>query len=151
VLREIVTELAKATGSRRVRSQICKGAVAETRYITLRVRPSAVRKRGSELREANQVFLVKCSMNYSYKKKQHKPPSKLCYKKNIMSTDRESGRESHQAKRRKKEKCSMKFGYTKNKMSTDMESGRGNKRARVTRGSRNPKRGKRKALHCAQT
>jgi hypothetical protein len=30
------------------------------------------------------------------------------------------------------------------------ESGRGNKRARVRRGSRNPKHGKRKALHCAQ-
>jgi hypothetical protein len=30
------------------------------------------------------------------------------------------------------------------------ESGRGNKRARVTRGSRNPKHGKRKAEHCAQ-
>jgi hypothetical protein len=43
------------------------------------------------------------------------------------------------------------FGYKKNEMSTDMESGRGNKRARVTTGSRNPKHGKRKALHCAQT
>ena len=40
--------------------------------------------------------------------------------------------------------------YKKNKMSTDRESGRGNKRARVTRGSRNPKHGKRKELHCAQ-
>jgi hypothetical protein len=29
-------------------------------------------------------------------------------------------------------------------MSTDRESGRGNKRARVTRGPRNPKHGKRK-------
>jgi hypothetical protein len=35
-------------------------------------------------------------------------------------------------------------GYKKNKMSTDMENGRENKRARVTRGSRNPKHGKRK-------
>jgi hypothetical protein len=35
--------------------------------------------------------------------------------------------------------------YEKNNMSTDMEKGmRGNKRARVTRGSRNPKHGKRK-------
>jgi hypothetical protein len=34
-------------------------------------------------------------------------------------------------------------------MSTDRKSARGNKRARVTRGSRNPKHGKRKALHCA--
>jgi hypothetical protein len=42
------------------------------------------------------------------------------------------------------------FGYKKNKKSTDMENGRGNKRERVTRGSRNPKHGKRKALHCAQ-
>jgi hypothetical protein len=33
-------------------------------------------------------------------------------------------------------------------MSTDRESGMGNKRARVTKGSRNPKHGKRKALHC---
>jgi hypothetical protein len=33
-------------------------------------------------------------------------------------------------------------GCKKNKMSTDMENGRGNKRARVTRGSRNPQRGK---------
>jgi hypothetical protein len=38
-----------------------------------------------------------------------------------------------------------------NKMSTDREQGRGNKRARVTRGSRNPKHGKREALHCAQS
>jgi hypothetical protein len=36
--------------------------------------------------------------------------------------------------------------YKKNNMSTDREKGRGNKRARVTRGSRNPKHGKRK--HC---
>jgi hypothetical protein len=41
--------------------------------------------------------------------------------------------------------------FKKNQMSTDMESWRGNKRARVTRGSRNPKHSKRKALHCAQT
>jgi hypothetical protein len=34
--------------------------------------------------------------------------------------------------------------YKKNKMSTDREIGRGNKRARVTRGSRNPRYGKRK-------
>jgi hypothetical protein len=40
----------------------------------------------------------------------------------------------------------------KNNMRTDTEKGRGNTRARVTRGSRNPKHGKRKAaLHCAQT
>jgi hypothetical protein len=32
--------------------------------------------------------------------------------------------------------------YKKNQMSTDTEEGRGNKRARVTRGSRNPKHGK---------
>jgi hypothetical protein len=32
--------------------------------------------------------------------------------------------------------------YKKNNMSTDREYGRGNKRARVTRGSRNPKHGK---------
>jgi hypothetical protein len=32
-----------------------------------------------------------------------------------------------------------------------MENEMGNKRARVTRGGRNPKHGKRKALHCAQT
>jgi hypothetical protein len=38
------------------------------------------------------------------------------------------------------------IGYKKNKISTERESGRGNKRARVTRGSRNPKHGKRKAL-----
>jgi hypothetical protein len=43
------------------------------------------------------------------------------------------------------------FAYKKNQMSTDRESGRGNKRARVTRGSRNPKHDKRKAQHCAQT
>jgi hypothetical protein len=41
------------------------------------------------------------------------------------------------------------FVYKKNQMSTDRESGRGNKMARVTRGSRNPKHSKRKALHCA--
>jgi hypothetical protein len=42
------------------------------------------------------------------------------------------------------------IAYKKNQMSTDRESGRGNKmRARVTRGSRNPKHNKRKALHCA--
>jgi hypothetical protein len=35
--------------------------------------------------------------------------------------------------------------YKQNKMSADyMENGMGNKRARVTRGSRNPKHGKRK-------
>jgi hypothetical protein len=34
--------------------------------------------------------------------------------------------------------------YKKNNMSTDRENGRGNRRARVTRGSRNPKHGKRK-------
>jgi hypothetical protein len=38
------------------------------------------------------------------------------------------------------------IGYKKNKMSTDRESGRENIRARVTKGSRNPKHGKRKAL-----
>jgi hypothetical protein len=36
------------------------------------------------------------------------------------------------------------FDYKKNNMSTDMEKGRGKKRARVTRGSRNPKHDKRK-------
>jgi hypothetical protein len=36
--------------------------------------------------------------------------------------------------------------YKKNNMSTDRENGRGKKRARVTRGSRNPKHGKMK--HC---
>jgi hypothetical protein len=40
-----------------------------------------------------------------------------------------------------------KIGCKKNKMSTDRESGRGNKKARVTRGSRNPKHSKKKALH----
>jgi hypothetical protein len=34
--------------------------------------------------------------------------------------------------------------YKKNNMSTDMEKGRENKRARVTRGSPNPKHGERK-------
>jgi hypothetical protein len=34
--------------------------------------------------------------------------------------------------------------YKTNSMSTDREKGRRNKRARVTRGSRNPKHGKRK-------
>jgi hypothetical protein len=34
--------------------------------------------------------------------------------------------------------------YKKNNMSKDREKGRGNKRARLTRGSRNPKHGKRK-------
>jgi hypothetical protein len=34
--------------------------------------------------------------------------------------------------------------YKKNNMSTDKEEGRGNKRARVTKGSRNPQHGKRK-------
>jgi hypothetical protein len=38
----------------------------------------------------------------------------------------------------------LKYDYKKNKMRTDRESGRGNKRARVTRGSRNPNHGKRK-------
>jgi hypothetical protein len=41
------------------------------------------------------------------------------------------------------------YDSKKNNMSTDREKGRGNKRASVTRGSRNPKHGKRKALHCA--
>ena len=36
------------------------------------------------------------------------------------------------------------MGYKKNNMSADMENGRGNKRARVTRGSRNPMHGQRK-------
>jgi hypothetical protein len=49
VLRELVTELAEATRSRRVRSQKRKGAVAETRYKKPRLRPSAVGKRGSEV------------------------------------------------------------------------------------------------------
>jgi hypothetical protein len=40
----------------------------------------------------------------------------------------------------KRQRCE-KIGYKKNKMSTDRESGKGNKRARVTRGSRNPKHG----------
>jgi hypothetical protein len=35
-------------------------------------------------------------------------------------------------------------GLQENEMTTDRENGRGNKRARVTRGSRNPKHGKRK-------
>jgi hypothetical protein len=43
------------------------------------------------------------------------------------------------------------IGYKKDKMSTDRDNGRGNKRTRVTRGSRNPKHGKRKAIHSAQT
>jgi hypothetical protein len=34
--------------------------------------------------------------------------------------------------------------YKKNTMGTDRENGRGNKKARVTRGSRNPKHGRRK-------
>jgi hypothetical protein len=34
--------------------------------------------------------------------------------------------------------------YKKNNMSTDMKKGRGNKRAKVTRGSRNPKHGNKK-------
>jgi hypothetical protein len=34
--------------------------------------------------------------------------------------------------------------YKENKMSTDRKNGRGNNRERVTRGSRNPKHGKRK-------
>jgi hypothetical protein len=55
VLRELVTELAEATGTRRVRSQKRKGAVAETRHKTLRLLPSAVEKRRSGLREAKQV------------------------------------------------------------------------------------------------
>jgi hypothetical protein len=55
---------------------------------------------------------------------------------------------NHQAIRRKEK---IYIVYKKNEMSTDMESGRGNKRARVTRGSRNPKHSKRKALPCAQT
>jgi hypothetical protein len=38
----------------------------------------------------------------------------------------------------------MIFYYKKNDMSTDREKGTGNKRARVTRGSRNRKHGKRK-------
>jgi hypothetical protein len=41
--------------------------------------------------------------------------------------------------------------YKKNNMSAHREKGRGNKRARVTRGSRNPKNGKKETLHCAQT
>jgi hypothetical protein len=54
-----------------------------------------------------------------------------------------------------KKKCmnmNTQEGYTdyyKNNMSTDMENVRGNKRARVTRGSRNPKHSKKEALHCA--
>jgi hypothetical protein len=52
---ELVTELAHATRIRRVRSQKRKGAVAETRYKTPRLRPSAVGKRGSELREAKKI------------------------------------------------------------------------------------------------
>jgi hypothetical protein len=38
----------------------------------------------------------------------------------------------------------VKMDYKKNNVSTDRENGRGNKRARVTRGSWNPKHGKRK-------
>jgi hypothetical protein len=45
-----------------------------------------------------------------------------------MRTDRENGL----------------IDYRNNNMSTNREKGRGNKRARVTRGSRNPKHGKRK-------
>jgi hypothetical protein len=37
-----------------------------------------------------------------------------------------------------------KLDYKKNEMSTDMENGQGNKRARVTRGSWNPKHGNRR-------
>jgi hypothetical protein len=36
------------------------------------------------------------------------------------------------------------FDYKRNNMSTDREKGTGNKRARKTRGSRDPKHGKRK-------
>jgi hypothetical protein len=42
----------------------------------------------------------------------------------------------------------LKMDYKKNNISTDREKGRGNKRARVTRGSRNPKHGKRKRYSC---
>jgi hypothetical protein len=41
--------------------------------------------------------------------------------------------------------------YKKNNVSTDMKNGRGNKGARVTRGSRNPKRSKRKHYIVAET
>jgi hypothetical protein len=55
VPRELVAELAQATRSRRVRSQKRKRAEAETRCNTPTLRPSAIRERGSELRESKQI------------------------------------------------------------------------------------------------
>jgi hypothetical protein len=55
VLRELVMELAQATRCRRVRSKKRKGAVNEYICETPRLRPSAIRKRRNELREAKQV------------------------------------------------------------------------------------------------
>jgi hypothetical protein len=49
------TKLAQAARCRRVRSQKRKVAVADTRCKTPRLRPSAVRKRGSEVGEAKRV------------------------------------------------------------------------------------------------
>jgi hypothetical protein len=43
----------------------------------------------------------------------------------------------------------MTFDYKDNNMSTDREKGRGNKRARLTRGSRNPRHGKRNGTAAA--
>jgi hypothetical protein len=55
VLSEVVPELTHANRSRRVRSSKRKGAVPETICKTPILRPRAVGKRGSELREAKQV------------------------------------------------------------------------------------------------
>jgi hypothetical protein len=52
---ELVTELAHAAIVGGSEAKTRKGAVAETISKTPRLRPSAVRKRGSEVSEAKQV------------------------------------------------------------------------------------------------
>jgi hypothetical protein len=52
---ELVTDIAYAARCRWVRSQKRKGAVAETRCKTPRLRPSAVRKHVGEVGEAKLI------------------------------------------------------------------------------------------------
>jgi hypothetical protein len=63
VLRELVAELTQATRNRWVRSLKRKGAVAEAGYKTFK-NPSAVRKRGSDLREVRVHCISSFAMNH---------------------------------------------------------------------------------------
>jgi hypothetical protein len=80
----------------------------------------------------------------------HKPPKKT-RGETPQAYPRATGRQATAlalpsliASQGKNPKCHEELDYKKNNMSPDREIGRGNKRAKVKRGSRNPKHGRRK-------